>query len=352
MSALGRSAALSSRAQARSGTARTLIASIYHGRAPPYRRLQHSHAVITRSLRPIASHSFPQDTSLPSLAAIRPAFLPATLHLTSSQPHRSFSSSLSLAAKVGKPPGSESYKEAPQARQPEPQPEPEPTADEPRKASDADGAEPGGARREPGEDGKDGEQQEQQKQEQEQEDAKKQEAPPPPHGDKSPWQVFTETLQSEFKASKEWNDSTKQLGGRIDDFRQNETIKKAREGYSTVTGVAASTTGKVFKTAGKAIGQTAAWTWDTLPVKGLRATARVTGSGLEKMTRPIRQTEAYKSVANVIDDGSSSKYGGWTEKEERRLKREAREEEEIRKGLRPRRTEPMEEDPKYASHCD
>ena len=26
------------------------------------------------------------------------------------------------------------------------------------------------------------------------------EAPPPPHGDKTPWQVFTETLRSEFKA--------------------------------------------------------------------------------------------------------------------------------------------------------
>ncbi|KAB8339060.1 hypothetical protein FH972_021996 [Carpinus fangiana] len=210
---------------------------------------------------------------------LRSTFLPSNFHVVSSQASRPFSSSLSFGAKVGKPPGSDTVKEAPQAKQPEPEPQLEP--EDPAKAS----------------------------------------------------------------SGEEWNDSTKQLGGRIDDFRQNETVRKAREGFGTVTGVAGSTTGKVLKTTGKAIGQTAAWTWDTIPVKGLRATANVTGRGLEKITRPIRQTDAYKSVANVIDDGSSSRYGGWTEKEERRLKREAREEEEIRKGLRPRRTEPMEEDP-------
>ena len=35
------------------------------------------------------------------------------------------------------------------------------------------------------------------------------EPPPPPHGNKSPWTVFKETLSSEFKASSEWNESTK-----------------------------------------------------------------------------------------------------------------------------------------------
>lgn len=345
MSALGRSA-LS--LQARSGAARSFAASIQYGRTPTYRRLEQTYSSLALSRNSAVIKLSPESVSLSGIATLRSSFLPSTIHLGSSRTNRLFSSYSPLAAKVGKPPGSESYREAPQAKQPEP--EPQPAADEPSKASSAEGASRPEAedakqeqdherKQESGEEGEQGERKE---------EGKKQEAPPPPHGDKSPWQVFTETLQAEFKASKEWNDSTKQLGGRIDDFRQNETIKKAREGYTTVTGAAASTTGKVFKTTGKAIGQTAAWTWDTLPVKGLRATARVTGSGLEKLTRPIRQTEAYKSVANVIDDGSSSKYGGWTEKEERRLKREAREEEEIRKGLRPRRSEPMEEDPKYA----
>jgi import inner membrane translocase subunit TIM44 len=58
----------------------------------------------------------------------------------------------------------------------------------------------------------------------------------------------------------------------------------------------------------------------------------------------VRETEAYKSVKEAIDDGSSSRYGGWIEKEERRKQRQLREEMEIKAGKRP--LQPMEEDPK------
>ena len=54
-------------------------------------------------------------------------------------------------------------------------------------------------------------------------------------------------------------------------------------------------------------------------MKGVRKGANVTGEALDKATKPIRETEAYKSVKDVIDDGSSSRYGGWVEKEERGL---------------------------------
>jgi mitochondrial import inner membrane translocase subunit TIM44 len=50
----------------------------------------------------------------------------------------------------------------------------------------------------------------------------------------------------------------------------------------------------------------------------------VTGEALDKATKPLRETEAYKNVKDVIDDGSSSRYGGWVEKEERKRKRELR----------------------------
>ncbi|KAK5006799.1 hypothetical protein LTR28_006063, partial [Elasticomyces elasticus] len=67
--------------------------------------------------------------------------------------------------------------------------------------------------------------------------------PPPPHGDKTPWQVFTETLKSEFQASKEWNEGTKQLKGSVHDFTQNPNVQKARSAYSKAAGAATSTTG-------------------------------------------------------------------------------------------------------------
>jgi import inner membrane translocase subunit TIM44 len=175
---------------------------------------------------------------------------------------------------------------------------------------------------------------------------KEEKAPPPPHGDKTPWQVFTETLSSEFKASKEWNDSTKQLSAGYQEFTENPTLRKARERYSAASDVAASTTGAALKKTAGAIGQTAAWTWDTTAVKGIRKGATVVGSGIEKVTRPVRETEAFKSVKETIDDGSSSRYGGWTEREERKRRREAREAAEMaRTGRNP--AEPLEENPEY-----
>ena len=78
-------------------------------------------------------------------------------------------------------------------------------------------------------------------------------------------------------------------------------------------------------------------------MKGVRKGASAAGRGLDAATKPLRETEAFKSVKDVIDDGSSSRYGGWTEKEERRKARELREQEEIKSG---KRMQHMEEDPK------
>jgi import inner membrane translocase subunit TIM44 len=175
--------------------------------------------------------------------------------------------------------------------------------------------------------------------------------PPPPHGDKTPWQVFTDTLRSEFKASKEWNESTKALASSAHQFTENESVKRARAAYTAASGAASSTTASALNKTGRAIGKTAAWTWDTTVVKGVRAGVNATGRVIERGTRPVRETEAYKKavggVKDVIDDGSSSRYGGWIEKEERRKARELRELNEARTGGglgKP--VEKMEEDPK------
>ena len=173
--------------------------------------------------------------------------------------------------------------------------------------------------------------------------------PPPPHGNKSPISVFFDTLKSEFKSSKEWNESTKALTSSAHQFTENESVKKARAAYSVATGTAGSATSSALKHTGKALGQGAAWTWDTGLVKGVRSGVNATGRGIEKATRPVRENKVYKTavggVKDVIDDGSSSRYGGWVEKEERRKQRELRELNEV--GGRPGApTEKMEEDPK------
>ncbi|CAK3996156.1 Mitochondrial import inner membrane translocase subunit tim44 [Lecanosticta acicola] len=153
---------------------------------------------------------------------------------------------------------------------------------------------------------------------------KKEETAPPPHGEKTPWQVFTETLQKEFKASKEWEDSTKQLSGSIHDFTQNPNVQRARSAYARAAEAASTTTGKVFLGTAGAIGKSAAWTWNTPVAQVFRKGATAVGSGVEQATRPLRETKAYKDVKDTIDDGASQRYGGWVEKEERRRKREER----------------------------
>ena len=149
--------------------------------------------------------------------------------------------------------------------------------------------------------------------------------PPPPHGDLTPWEVFKQTFQKEMKESKEWNESTKAIAASAQHFSESESLRRAKEAYEKTSGTVSGAASTVVKTTAGAIGKGASWTWDTSAVKGVRKAANVTGEVLDKATKPIRETDAYKNVKDVIDDGSSSRYGGWVEKEERRKRRELRE---------------------------
>ena len=194
----------------------------------------------------------------------------------------------------------------PRYQQPQPKPEEvrDPPREEPEKKASEEKTE---EKSEESKDEKEGEKKD--------EEAK---APPPPHGDKTPWQVFTETLRSEFKASKEWQDSTKQLAGEVKTFSESEGVRRAREASEA----ASSGVGKVVRGTGKVIGGSAAWTWNTSAVQGARAGVNAMGRGIEKASRPVRETKAFKDISDAIDDGSSSRYGGWTEKEERKIRRQ------------------------------
>lgn len=264
-----------------------------YGRATAYTRLLNQAQV--------ANLSTPSSSSLrPALLPLRSQFLSESFQDNTRSLHQS--AWLAQEAKAKEAPKEESTTDK--------------TAEEAAKKAEADREGAEGEKK--SEEGKE-------KAEGEKEEKKEAPPPPPPHGDKSPWQVFTETLQSEFKASKEWNEGTKALADSAHQFTESESVKRARQAYEASTNKVTSTGAKVLKTTAGAVGKGAAWTWETPVVKGVRSTVNATGSVIEKTTRPLRETEAFKSVKNVIDDGSSSKYGGWVEKEERRKAREARE---------------------------
>ncbi|KAH9437642.1 hypothetical protein MCOR02_001298 [Pyricularia oryzae] len=118
--------------------------------------------------------------------------------------------------------------------------------------------------------------------------------PPPTHGDKTPWQVFMETMQTEFKQSKEWNESTKAIAASAQHMAESESVRRARQAYEATSGAVSNTAGTVLKGTASAIGKGASWTWETPVMKGVRKAANVTGGALDEATKPIRETEAYK----------------------------------------------------------
>ncbi|KAI1181792.1 TIM44 subunit of mitochondria import inner membrane translocase [Nemania serpens] len=281
------------------------LAAHSYGRSPAYRRLLSSTLSSARSDAALYLHSAPSRTSSLSapftpLASLRSPFLPETV---AAIPSRTFHSTSrwrqEQPAQPDKPLKSE---DKPSDAKPK---------SEEQTTQQQEGEESGEGKKEENKDGK--------------KDGKKEDLPPPPpHGDKTPWQVFLETMQTEFKASKEWNESTKQLSDSAQQFTESESVRRARQAYESTTGAVSSTAGKVLKTSADAVGKGAAWTWDTNVMKGVRKGANITGEALDKATKPIRDTEAFKSVKDAIDDGSSSRYGGWVEKEERKKARELR----------------------------
>lgn len=289
-----------------------------HGRSPAYRRL--ASQLSQRSPRP---GTYLPQSPLPGvvLSPLRSPFLPAELRLGALPAH------------------SRLFHLTGRAYQEKPTTEPKPST-----AADTDAEAKKESEEEPEEEqSKKAEDESGDKEGKEGEDAKgkkEDQPPPPPHGDKSPWEVFRETMSSEFQKSKEWNESTKQIGAAAHQFSESESVRRAREAYEKSTDAVSTTATRAVKSTASSIGKGAAWTWDTSMVKGVRKAANVTGSAVDKATKPIRDTEAYKNVKNVIDDGSSSRYGGWVEKEERRKKRE------LTKQQGGESNQVMEEDPK------
>ncbi|PHH92193.1 hypothetical protein CDD83_8482 [Cordyceps sp. RAO-2017] len=306
-----------------------------HGRSPAYRRLaSHLHHLHGRHDSALG----PGLTAGAVSATLRSPFLPVVLARPIHASARACQGGDAKPAAAGEPKqtvAGEPRQTAAEEQKPgtkEPDAKAEAEAEAERKSGDAGAKDP--------KDGEDGDRSGTQGEEGKGEKKAGEELPPPPpHGDKTPWQVFMETMNSEFQKSKEWNESTKQIGAAAHQFTESESVRKAREAYERSTGAVSSTASKAVRSTAGAIGKGAAWTWETPVMKGVRKAANATGEAMDKATKPIRDTEAYKNVKDVIDDGSSSRYGGWVEKEERRKKRAQME------AQRAKDPEVMEENP-------
>ena len=150
----------------------------------------------------------------------------------------------------------------------------------------------------------------------------------------SPLRIFVDTFKAELKKSQELQDNLKLLSNESDKIADSPQYKSARSAYSKAkerADAASSRSGKLIKAASDKVGSAVGEAWDSevgkAGRKAIGGAARGVGRVLDESTKPVRDSEVYKTVSKnvgeVIDDGSSSRYGGYLEREERRVAREA-----------------------------
>lgn len=132
----------------------------------------------------------------------------------------------------------------------------------------------------------------------------------------SPMKVFFDTFRSEVKKSNELKDNIKALQDETGRLGESDAFRKAKEAYEKAQ-KGSSAAGNVAKKTAEAVGTAAVKAWDSPVGKGIRTTVNVTADAADKAFDPVRKTQVYKDVSDIIDDGSSTAYGGFLTKEQR-----------------------------------
>lgn len=136
-------------------------------------------------------------------------------------------------------------------------------------------------------------------------------------GQQLPLKVFLDTFKKEVKLSAELKDNIKALQDETGRMAELESFKRAKEAYDR-SQKGALAVGKVAKKTAETVGGAAVKAWDSPVGRGVRTTVRTTADVADKAFEPVRQTQVYKDVSEVIDDGLLTLYGGYLTKEQRR----------------------------------
>lgn len=151
-----------------------------------------------------------------------------------------------------------------------------------------------------------------------------------------------DTFKSELRKSQELQDSVKALQGEAEKAGESDAYKKAREAFEAASkrgSGAAGVTGRAIRKTGQVLGSGVVKAWESPVGQVTRKTAAVTADILDKTTKPIRDSEAFKSISSTIDDGQSSRYGGFSTPEARKAAREKQAREDAKRPV----VKPIEE---------
>ncbi|KAI3402594.1 TIM44 [Candida oxycetoniae] len=147
----------------------------------------------------------------------------------------------------------------------------------------------------------------------------------------TPLKVFLDTFRQEVKKSSELKENIKALQDESGRLAESEAFKRAKEAYAKAQ-KGSSAAGVMVKKTADAVGDVAQKAWDSPVGKGVRTSVRVSAEAADKAFEPVRKTQIYKDVSEVIDDGSSTSYGGFLTKEQRQLLRQKELERRLKEG--------------------
>lgn len=148
---------------------------------------------------------------------------------------------------------------------------------------------------------------------------------------KSPLEVFFQTFKEEVKKSNELKDNIKALQDETGRLGESDAFKRAKEAYDKAQ-KGSTAAGKLAKKTAEAVGDVAHKAWDSPVGKGVRTTVKTGADAADKAFEPVRKTQVYKDVSDMIDDGSSLNYGGYLNKEQREALRKRELEARIKSG--------------------
>ncbi|KAI6112585.1 hypothetical protein F5141DRAFT_1108435 [Pisolithus sp. B1] len=151
---------------------------------------------------------------------------------------------------------------------------------------------------------------------------------------KSPFQTFVEVLREELRKNRELQENVKQLQGDVDKLQDSEAMKRARDMYERARLTSSikenprlRAAADELKKAGIKVGDAVSEALKTMEESEIMRASSLS-STIAQTTEPIRNTAAYKTLAetlvDALDDSGSAKHAGFESKEARRKRRQRR----------------------------
>ncbi|KAI0047229.1 TIM44 subunit of mitochondria import inner membrane translocase [Auriscalpium vulgare] len=156
---------------------------------------------------------------------------------------------------------------------------------------------------------------------------------------KSPFQTFVDVLRDELRKNRELQDNVKQLQGDVDKLQDSEAMKRAKAAYERARLTSSIKENPRLRAAAEELKKTGVKVGDAVSealksmeesdiARAISKASAAVSNTIATTTEPIRNTAAYKALAetlvDALDDSGTAKHAGFEEKEARRKRRQLR----------------------------